>query len=82
MALQDSVGTFLSVAQNRDKENLAGILAVASDLTGILVVIVGAGSVIKYGVTPVTLLTIGAMGLTSYVTKRLSTRYASRIKPE
>jgi Kef-type K+ transport system membrane component KefB len=79
MASQDGIGTFLSLAQNRDKEQLAGVLAVVSDLTTIFVTVVGAGSILKNGWSATTIATITAMMVTSYVTKRLTTKWANKL---
>jgi hypothetical protein len=61
MAARDAVGTFLTVAEARGRGRLAGMLDALGDLAGIAVTVVGAGSVIRDGVTGHTVGVVGSM---------------------
>jgi hypothetical protein len=80
MALKDSLGVGLVVAEARGRAWLAGVLDALSDLAIILVTLAGAGAVIVHGWTLRTGVILAAMMLTSFLGTAAWTRLARRIK--
>lgn len=79
MALKDALMTWLTIAEARGRAWLAGGLDAAGDLASILVVVTGAGAVIKYGWTGHTAVILAAMCVTSFLGTALWTRIGRRI---
>lgn len=81
MAARDAIGTLMTVAEARGRAKLAGILDAAGDLAGVICTVVGAGAVIKGGLTVHTVEVLGAMMFTSLVGTTYWTKLGRRIKP-
>jgi hypothetical protein len=79
MAFKDAIGTFLTIAQARNRPVLAGALDAVFDLASILFMWVGAGAIMLHGLTPTTLATLGAMMMTSFLGTILWTRIGTKL---
>lgn len=80
MAAKDALCTFLTIAEAKGRAWLAGWLDAAGDLANIVCTVVGAGSVIKYGLTWHSVAVLGAMTVTSLLGTTLWTKLGRRIK--
>lgn len=80
MAGKDCLGTLLVVAEAKGRARLAGLLDSLGDLANVVCTVVGAGAVIKGGVTVHTSTVLGAMMLTSFVGTAYWTKLGRRIK--
>lgn len=80
MAVKDALMTFLTVAEAKGRAWLAGVLDAAGDIANIVCTVVGAGSVIKYGMTWHTVTILGAMIITSLFGTTLWTKLGRRIQ--
>ena len=82
MAAQDGLGVFLVVAETRGRAVLAGGLDAAGDLARQLVTVYAAGTVIKDGWTPHSMIIMAAVMVTSFVGTTIDTRLARRVKAD
>ena len=79
MFMKDSINTLLIICEARGKHKLAGHLAAASDLAGLLVTLASAGLVIQHGWTLQTCGVVVAMMVTSDLGTRFWTKMGNRI---
>ena len=82
MFFRDGIGTLLTLAEARGRATLAGALDALGDLATIAVTVLGAGAVIKGGITPYTITLVAAMVLTSFAGTTLWVRLGTRWMPE
>ena len=80
MAAKDALGTFLVVAEAKGRAHLAGLLDCAGDLANLACTVIGAGAVIRGGITAHTAALVVAMMATSYVGTAYWTKLGRRIE--
>jgi hypothetical protein len=82
MAAKDATGVLMTVAENRGRGHLAGLLDAGNDGAVILTTLFGAGQVVLHGWTLLSLATIAVIMLTSYCGTRFWTHVSRRWLPD
>lgn len=79
MAVKDSLGTLLVIAEARGRAWLAGCLDAAMDRAADLSLVFGIGVVLLHGFTGETAVTLTAMSVTSIGVTQVATRWGRRL---
>ena len=82
MAAKDATGVLMTVAENRGRGHLAGLLDAGNDGAVILTTLFGAGQVVIHGWTLLSLATIAVIMATSYAGTRFWTHVSRQLLPD
>lgn len=82
MAAKDATGVLMTVAENRGRGHLAGLLDAGNDAAVILTTLFGVGQIVLHGWTLLSLATIAVIMGTSYVGTRFWTHVCKRLLPD